>query len=98
MKFLLSEHKSMQNEIENAGLSYSDFSFHKKRGQLNVVHETNGIIFSFHRKKSTYMDDEGNWTKETLFKVNYLGHMQEFARWDQVLASFVKVLDHLELK
>lgn len=62
MRFHIKEYKSFVAEIEKASFSTEDFDFVKKSGRLNIIHRASKERFSYHRKRVTEIDGQGQWT------------------------------------
>ena len=87
MKFLKSEYDSLKSEIESAGCDYSDFSFVKKRGTLNVSQKGKEESFAFFRKKETLLNDQMQFVDTVTY---FIGAKKDLSvdSWDEVLKHF----------
>ncbi|MBN4071430.1 hypothetical protein JYT72_02850 [Crocinitomix catalasitica] len=91
MKFLKSEYDSVKNLIDEKGHDYSEFSFVKKRGTLNIIWAQKEEPFKFYRKKETVINENMQFEEKLTY---FLGAQKEIAvdSWEEVLVRFSKYL------
>ncbi len=91
MKFLKGEYDSIKNLVEEKGYKYSEFSFVKKRGMLNVIWTQKEEPFRFYRKKETVINENMQFEEKLTY---FLGPKKEIAvnNWEEVLIKFGEFL------
>ena len=94
MKFLVHEHKSVKAAIAAAGLTYTDFTFVKRRGRLYITYQKNGPVFSMYRKSETVLDANNQWVKLLEYTV-YEPAEASFTSWEGVEKTFAEWLASL---
>ena len=86
---------SFVESISKAGFNEKDFSFTKKRGVVQVVHNESSNNFKFFRKTETILNDEKQWKKTSSYKFG-ISEAQKFSeKFEEVLVAFEKWLKTL---
>jgi hypothetical protein len=96
MKFQQKEYTALSELIHSSELDYESFEFSKKRGILSIKFQKKQT-FRFHRKETTKLDLEKQWTKHVEFRVwvsdeelildTWADLEQRFIQWLLILKS-----------
>lgn len=86
MKFLPEEHKTISALLVEHGLTETQFSFRKKRGQLHIEIQNRKDTFCFYRKTESNFDANMKFVDETTYQ---LGLKKDVIvkNWEDVLIA-----------
>ena len=95
MKFLANHRKEVLQYIAKSGLNESGFSYVKRKGRINIVHDSSKKYFAYLRKKETSINDETHqWEDITYYKVQYNDQPEVIILY--FIVSYIKWLKQIE--
>lgn len=99
MKFLSNHRKDITDLIARHGLDQLAFSYVKRKGRINIIHDASKNHFTYLRRKETIIDESTyQWEDKTYYKVQENGGKEMIIeKWDLVLKGFEKWLAVLDL-
>lgn len=100
MKFLSNHKKDITDLIAKRGLDQLAFSYVKKKGRINIIHDNSKSHFAYLRRKEVALNESNHqWDDKTYYKVQQNDQKEiVMATWDLVLVGFEKWLELLVSK
>lgn len=94
MKFLANHRKDIQQLIEKHHIDQLAFSYVKRKGRINIIHDSSEKHFAYLRKKETAINEASHqWEEKTYYKVQKsMDKEVDIASWDLVMVAFDKWL------
>ncbi|HAW19902.1 MAG TPA: hypothetical protein DCX14_06950 [Flavobacteriales bacterium] len=94
MRFQQKEYNALSQLIYSSEFGYDSFQFSKKRGILSVTYSS-GQCFQFHRKETTKLDSNKQWTKHVEFRIWVNNDALMLETWSELEINFTKWLSSL---
>lgn len=95
MRLLKSEHKNFTEKILAAGYKSEDFVFTKKTGWLYIKSINSTNAFAYHRKDTTELNDNMQWTKTTIYLSKVDKTKMTYQSFSEVIIAFSSWLKQL---